>query len=88
MLELGDGNSVDLDQPMQPRGYRILARILPRLPEPVIDAVVRKCGRFDKLMRASTTELAQLAEVSEQLASVIRDGLSQQAQSSILNRYQ
>ncbi len=88
VLELGDGNSVDLAQPMQPRGYRILARILPRLPEPVIDAVVRKCGRFDKLMRASTTELAQLAEVSEQLASVIRDGLSQQAQSSILNRYQ
>ena len=83
VLELGDGNSVDLDQPKQPRGYRILARILPRLPEPVIDAVVRKCGRFDKLMRASTT-----AEVSEQLASVIRDGLSQQAQSSILNRYQ
>ena len=36
-------------------------------------------------MRASTEELA---EVSEQLAAVIRDGLSQQAQSSILNRYQ
>ena len=88
VLELGDGNSVDLDQTMQPRGYRILARILPRLPEPVIEAVVGSCGRFDKLMRASTEELADVAEVSEQLAAVIRDGLSQQAQSSILNRYQ
>ena len=50
--------------------------------------MVGSCGRFDKLMRASTEELADVAEVSEQLAAVIRDGLSQQAQSSILNRYQ
>ncbi|MEZ5381926.1 MAG: DNA integrity scanning diadenylate cyclase DisA [Microthrixaceae bacterium] len=82
------GELLDLDQSMQPRGYRILGRILPRLPEPVIEAVVGHCGRFDKLMRASTEELSRVDGVTEQLAAVIRDGLSQQAESSILTRYQ
>ena len=38
-----------LDFPVTPRGYRILGKI-PRLPEPVVENVVRDFGSFDEML--------------------------------------
>src|SRR5436190_4030834 len=45
-----------LDFPVTPRGYRILGRI-PRLPESVVQNVVREFGTFDVMLAATGGEL-------------------------------
>jgi diadenylate cyclase len=85
VLALSDAS--DLDAPVQPRGNRILARI-PRLPEPVIDAIVARFGSLPKIMRASNAELLEIDGIGDARATAIRDGLSRLAESSVLDRYQ
>src|SRR5690606_6223482 len=84
-LNLTEG-SIDLDEPIQPRGYRLLARI-PRLPEQVIDAIVARFGNLQKIMRATIEDLDDVAGVGETRARVIKEGLSRLAETSILDRY-
>src|SRR5207302_1530540 len=42
----------ELDQGLQPRGYRLLSKV-PRLPESIIDKIVIRFGTLQKLMRAT-----------------------------------
>lgn len=84
-LNLRD-RSLDLDEAMQPRGYRLLARI-PRLPEPVIEAIVARFGNLQKIMRATIDDLDDVAGVGETRARAIKEGLSRLAETSILDRY-
>ncbi|MFP5255579.1 MAG: DNA integrity scanning diadenylate cyclase DisA [Acidimicrobiia bacterium] len=84
-LNLRD-RTLDLDEAMAPRGYRLLARI-PRLPEPVIEAIVARFGNLQKIMRATIDDLDDVAGVGETRARAIKEGLSRLAETSILDRY-
>jgi diadenylate cyclase len=76
----------ELDRQLQPRGYRMLARI-PRLPESVIGHVVDRFGTLQKIMRATVPELVDVEGVGDARAKAIKEGLARLAQSSVLDRY-
>jgi diadenylate cyclase len=76
----------DLDSSIQPRGYRLLAKI-PRLPESIVEHIVDRFSNLPKLMRASIADLVEVEGVGEARARAIKDGLSRIAESSILERY-
>jgi diadenylate cyclase len=80
------GESADLDASVQPRGYRLLARI-PRLPESVVERIVDRFGTLQKIMRATIDDLDDVTGVGATRARAIKDGLSRLAESSILDRY-
>jgi diadenylate cyclase len=84
MLHLTGG--VDLEVSLQPRGYRLLAKI-PRLPDGVIDKIVDRFGNLQKIMRATIDDLDDVEGVGEARARAIKEGLSRLAESSILERY-
>jgi diadenylate cyclase len=84
-LHLPD-NQHDLDDNLQPRGYRLLSKV-PRLPEPVIEAIVARFGSLQKIMRATIDDLDDVAGVGETRAKAIKEGLSRLAETSILDRY-
>ena len=77
---------MDLESTLQPRGYRLLAKV-PRLPEGVIDHVVDRFGNLQKIMRATLQDLEDVQGVGEVRARAIKEGLSKLAESSILDRY-
>jgi diadenylate cyclase len=77
---------MDLESNLQPRGYRLLAKV-PRLPEGIIDHVVDRFGSLQKIMRATLHDLEDVQGVGEVRARAIKDGLSRLAESSILDRY-
>src|SRR5690606_18833086 len=52
------GDGVDLDRSVTPRGYRLLSKV-PRLPDAVVDNIVRRFGNLQKIMRATTADLEQ-----------------------------
>jgi diadenylate cyclase len=83
---LHQGAGMDLDQHLQPRGWRMLARI-PRLPESVIGHVVERFGTLQKTMRATVPELVDVEGVGDARAKAIKEGLARLAQSSVLDRY-
>jgi diadenylate cyclase len=80
-----DGGS-DLESSLQPRGYRLLARI-PRLPDSDCAQLVARFGTLQKLLRASTDELEAVPDVEAGTARLVKDGLARLAESSILDRY-
>jgi diadenylate cyclase len=84
-LHLPD-KALDLDEGMQPRGFRLLAKI-PRLPEQVIERIVATFGNLQKVMRATIDELDDVAGVGETRARAIKEGVSRLAETSILDRY-
>jgi diadenylate cyclase len=85
MLRL-PGDGADLDMSLQPRGYRLLAKI-PRLPDSVVDNIVERFGNLQKIMRATIDDLDDVEGVGETRARAIKEGLSRLAETSILDRY-
>ncbi len=85
MLHLPEGGG-DLDGSLQPKGYRMLARI-PRLPDGVVDHIVERFGTLSKIMRATIDDLDDVDGVGETRARAIKEGLSRLAEASILGRY-
>jgi diadenylate cyclase len=83
---LGLGGAGMLDEPVEPRGYRLLARV-PRLPEPVAHRLVSHFGGLHKLLAASVTELQDVPGVAEPEARRAREGLSRLAEVTLLERY-
>ena len=75
-----------LDNPVSPRGYRLLARV-PRLPASVVERLVEHFGGLQKLLAASIDDLQAVEGVGELRARSVREGLSRLAESSILERY-
>lgn len=75
-----------LDAPLQPRGYRLLAKV-PRLPEAVAEHVVERFSNLQKIMRAGVADLVEVEGVGDVRARAIKEGLSRVAESSILERY-
>ena len=81
-----DGESWALDGNVQPRGYRLLARV-PRLPEVVVDRIVARFGNLQTILRASIDDLDDVEGVGRARARAIKEGLSRLAETSILDRY-
>jgi diadenylate cyclase len=84
VLEVAD--CMDLDLSVQPRGYRLLARV-PRLQGSVVNDIVARYGSLQKVMRATAEDLEVVAGVAQPTARAVKDGLSRLAESSILERY-
>lgn len=76
----------DADGNLSPRGYRMLSKV-PRLPNELVEALVGRFGKLDKLMRATVTDLTEVEGVDEAWATTIKDALGRIAESSILDRY-
>jgi diadenylate cyclase len=75
-----------LDEPAEPRGYRLLAKI-PRLPAEVASRLVAHLGGLQKLLAASVAELQSVEGVTEPHARRVREGLSRLAEVTLLERY-
>lgn len=80
------GSVLDLDAHVEPRGFRLLAR-LPRLPDSVVGSIVARFGTLQKTMRATVDDLAEVDGVGDASARAIKEGLSRLAETSILDRY-
>ncbi len=80
------GDTDDLDAVLQPRGYRMLSRI-PRLSDALIARVVERYGLLPKILRADIGDLEEIEGMGPLRARAVKDGLSRQAESSILDRY-
>jgi diadenylate cyclase len=74
------------EQTISPKGYRLLSKI-PRLPEAVVERLVSKFGRLQKIMGAGLEELLSVEGVGAARATSIKEGLTRLAESSILERY-
>ena len=86
LLPVADGEVVDLDQSLQPRGYRLLAKV-PRVPEDVGDRLVEHFGSLQKLMRVPVEDLAAVDGVEPAVAQAAKDGLARLAESTLLERF-
>lgn len=84
LLKLSTGTA--LDAGIQPRGYRLLARI-PRLPSSVVERIVERFGNLQKVLRATVDDLEDVSGVGDLRARAIKEGLARLAESSILDRY-
>jgi diadenylate cyclase len=76
----------DLETSLQPRGYRLLAR-LPRVPDTLTARIVTRFGTLQKVMRATAEDLEAVEGMEPATARSIKDGLARLAESSILDRY-
>lgn len=83
---LGYAGNESLEDPVSPRGFRLLAKV-PRLPSAVIDRLVEHFGGLQKLLAATVDDLQTVGGVGEARARSVREGLSRLAESSILERY-
>ncbi|MGI9032895.1 MAG: DNA integrity scanning diadenylate cyclase DisA [Acidimicrobiales bacterium] len=85
VLHLPEGVA-DLDVGLEPRGYRLLARV-PRLPDVVVERIVDRFGSLHKVLRASVADLDEVEGVGETRAKAIEEALKRLAETSILDRY-
>ncbi len=74
-----------LDQPVTPRGYRILSQI-PRLPAAVVDNLVGAFGNLPRAVAASIEELDAVDGIGEVRAKAIKDGLRRIRDKVIIDR--
>ncbi|HYX44836.1 MAG TPA: helix-hairpin-helix domain-containing protein, partial [Acidimicrobiales bacterium] len=80
------GDPADLDTGLQPRGYRLLARV-PRLPDSIVEHIVERFGSLHKILRASVADLDEVEGIGETRAKAIEEALKRLAETSILDRY-
>ena len=76
----------NLEAPLVPRGYRLLAKV-PRLPQPVIAKLVERFGSLQEILAASVEDLDRVEGVGQDRARLIREGLVRLAEASVLERY-
>ncbi|MGC0143027.1 MULTISPECIES: DNA integrity scanning diadenylate cyclase DisA [unclassified Pseudactinotalea] len=86
VLGLGGRKGESLDSAIAPRGHRMLTRV-PRLPPSVIEALVRHFGSLQRMLSATIDDLEVVEGVGSQRARTVREGLSRQAESSLLERF-
>lgn len=75
-----------LENPVSPRGFRILRKI-PRLPMPVIDNVVEHLGSLQKTLKATIEELDEVEGIGEVRARAIKEGLRRLREQVMLERH-
>ena len=85
VLHLPSGGA-ELDFPLQPKGYRLLHRI-PRMPEPIIEAIVARFGTLDKILDAGVKDLDDVEGVGATRARAIKENLSRIAEGTGFDRF-
>ncbi len=83
---LGYGAVNPLDQPVTPRGYRVLCNV-PRLSDALVRTVVEAFDGLESLMRASLRELEALDGLGPSQAREIREGLRRLQEHNLMDRY-
>ncbi len=86
VLGIGGPGGDALDLAVGPRGYRLLSKV-PRLPWPVISALVEHFGTLQRVLAAGVDDLQAVQGVGAHRARTVREGLSRLAESSILERF-
>jgi diadenylate cyclase len=80
------GNVGALDQPVSPRGYRILDKV-PRLPWPVIENLVQTFETLQDVLQATIEELDEVEGIGEVRARAIKEGLNRFRDQVMLDRH-
>lgn len=80
----GSGN-ID-EEPVLPRGYRILHKI-PRLPAAVVENLVKEFDHLSRVMMATIEELDEVDGIGEVRARVIKDGLKRIQEQVFIDRH-
>ncbi|MCX7695339.1 MAG: DNA integrity scanning diadenylate cyclase DisA [Caloramator sp.] len=70
---------------ISPRGYRLLNKI-PKLPQVVIENMVKTFGQFKNILNATIEELDAVEGIGEARARAIKEGLRKIQEQVILNR--
>ncbi|WP_022917144.1 DNA integrity scanning diadenylate cyclase DisA [Ruania albidiflava] len=86
ILGIGGRQGESLDSAIAPRGIRMLTRI-PRLPMSVVNALTDHFGTLQKMLAATIDDLEVVEGVGSQRARAVREGLSRQAEASLLERF-
>lgn len=81
-----DSGADSLDTNINPKGYRVLSKI-PRLPSNVLENVINMFGSFQKILKASISELDLVEGIGEVRARTIKDGLRRFQEQSFLDRH-
>jgi diadenylate cyclase len=76
----------DLDRPLAPRGYRLLAEV-PRVSPELANEVINRFGTLTKVMRATVEDLSKCPGLDIVKAKAIKDGLARRVETSILDQY-
>ncbi|MEX2356496.1 MAG: DNA integrity scanning diadenylate cyclase DisA [Thermaerobacterales bacterium] len=74
-----------LEMFVSPRGYRVLSRV-PRLPNTVVDNIVRRFGSLQRILSADAAELDEVEGVGEIRARAVIEGLQRYQQQVFLDR--
>jgi diadenylate cyclase len=82
----GLGTADGLDQRVSARGYRLLDQV-PGLPAASVNSLVEHFGGLQKLLSASAQDLALVRDLNAAQARSLREGLSQLAESALIERY-
>ncbi|KAA0544128.1 DNA integrity scanning protein DisA [Bacillus sp. BGMRC 2118] len=82
---LGYTTSVNVDELISSRGYRMLYKI-PRLPMPIIDNLIATFKDFHSIVKASIEELDQVEGIGEVRARKIRRGLERLQEQHFIDR--
>lgn len=83
---LGYNSDVMLDTMVLPRGYRLVNKI-PRMPNVVIDNLIKEFGQFKNILSASIESLDAVEGIGEARAKAIKEGLRKIQEQVILNRH-
>jgi diadenylate cyclase len=82
----GSGAPLSLDDALEPRGLRLLRRV-PELHSGTISLLLQHFDGLHEIVRAPAAELAAAAQLSDEQARLVKDGLARLASTSILDRY-
>lgn len=75
-----------MDEPISPRGYRLLSRI-PRLPTLIIGNLVERFEQFANVMMATIEELDEVDGIGEVRARTIKEGLKRIQKQVLVDRH-
>lgn len=74
-----------MERSVDPRGYRLLARI-PRLPSNIVDKLVARFHTLPRIVAAGIDELVEVEGIGDNRAGSIREGLDRLVESAQLER--
>jgi diadenylate cyclase len=80
------GNINIAEEPVNPRGYRILNKI-PRLPQPVIENLVTTFYSLPHILTATIEELDEVDGIGEVRAKAIKEGLKRIQEQVFIDRH-
>ncbi|WP_048601093.1 DNA integrity scanning diadenylate cyclase DisA [Rubeoparvulum massiliense] len=84
---LGYSSSVNFqEEPVQPRGYRIVSKI-PRLPHGVVDNLIGRFQNFSRILLATIEELDDVEGIGEVRARAIKEGLKRIQEQVFIDRH-